>query len=228
MQLLKKSPEVEKALGQGHLNLTQMSKINAHLKKDENKNQSLEKIIEDVSGKSTRKTEEILETLTPKKENLTPAGARQVVMKSITVSQKTLEKIEEYRRIGEGKESDDELIFSLFSQKIVEIRSKKRTKEIPSPINKPSHYITQAVKDKILLRAGFQCENIGPITGKRCEEKKWTQFEHIKPVALGGLSSFENLKLLCGRCNQRQAIIIFGQGKMDSYLNPPKDPVLKR
>ena len=41
-------------------------------------------------------------------------------------------------------------------------------------------------------------------------------FDHIKPWALGGETSEENLRLLCRNCNQRESIERFG-----SYLREP-------
>ena len=43
-----------------------------------------------------------------------------------------------------------------------------------------------------------------------CGSRRNLAYDHIKPVALGGESSAENLRLLCFNCNQRRAIKTFG------------------
>jgi hypothetical protein len=67
------------------------------------------------------------------------------------------------------------------------------------------------IKEKIWQRDQGKCSN--------CGSKYAVEHEHIVPVARGGNNDEKNLKLLCKSCNQRAAIKIFGQVKMDSYLN---------
>lgn len=76
-----------------------------------------------------------------------------------------------------------------------------------------SRYIPSAVRHHIWLRDKGMCTN--------CESKHAVQVEHIIPIARGGETSIENLKLLCRSCNQRTAIENFGIRKMQSYLKTP-------
>ncbi|MCC7405203.1 MAG: HNH endonuclease, partial [Bdellovibrionales bacterium] len=43
--------------------------------------------------------------------------------------------------------------------------------------------------------------------------------DHVRPQALGGSSAPQNLRVLCRSCNQRAAIKVFGQTRMDRYLS---------
>jgi len=51
-----------------------------------------------------------------------------------------------------------------------------------------------------------------------CGSTHALEIDHILPQAVGGESSFENMRLLCRSCNQRAAIQFFGQNKMNRYL----------
>ncbi|MEK7354867.1 MAG: HNH endonuclease [Bdellovibrionota bacterium] len=76
------------------------------------------------------------------------------------------------------------------------------------------HYIPAAVRHHVWLRDGGACTN--------CGSTHAVQHEHIIPVALGGESTTENVKLLCRSCNQRSAIEQFGVGKMTQFLERSK------
>jgi hypothetical protein len=68
------------------------------------------------------------------------------------------------------------------------------------------------VRREAFQRAESKCENCG--SGYALE------IDHRIPQALGGSSDPENLRVLCKHCNQRAAIDVFGQQKMDIYLSP--------
>jgi 5-methylcytosine-specific restriction endonuclease McrA len=42
-------------------------------------------------------------------------------------------------------------------------------------------------------------------TGRRCEATRSLEFDHVKPVALGGQGSVDNVRLLCRKHNQLEA-----------------------
>lgn len=59
-----------------------------------------------------------------------------------------------------------------------------------------SHAIPASVKHEVVLRQGFQCTHLGT-DGRRCHERRWLHFHHLREVANGGLNTPENLRLLC-------------------------------
>jgi len=63
-------------------------------------------------------------------------------------------------------------------------------------------YIPKRVKEFVRARANNQCE--------KCGSTHQLQFEHQKPVAHGGESRKENLKLYCRNCNLRAGVKVFG------------------
>ena len=66
-----------------------------------------------------------------------------------------------------------------------------------------SRYISQALKHYIWQRDRGCCAN--------CGGSRNLNYDHVLPVALGGKSEAENLRLLCFHCNQRASIKIFGE-----------------
>jgi len=80
-----------------------------------------------------------------------------------------------------------------------------------------SRFIPQAIKDLVFKRDGGKCAFTGP-DGQRCGSKWNIQVDHIKPFALGGSNSPENLQLLCRRHNQHKAVKDFGKKKMRGHL----------
>jgi len=71
--------------------------------------------------------------------------------------------------------------------------------------------IPARVRRELFKTARSQCEN--------CKSEFALEVDHILPVALGGSSTAENLRVLCRSCNRRSAIKSFGLFKMESYLN---------
>lgn len=64
--------------------------------------------------------------------------------------------------------------------------------------NKNPRNITAKIKHQIWIKNGGSCI--------KCKSTHNLQYDHIKPLALGGSATSENLRLLCFHCNQRQRI----------------------
>jgi HNH endonuclease len=54
--------------------------------------------------------------------------------------------------------------------------------------------------------------------GHRCEERKGLEFDHIEPVARGGKSTIDNLRLRCRAHNQLSAEQTYGREFMDAKI----------
>lgn len=63
-------------------------------------------------------------------------------------------------------------------------------------------YISKALKHQVWQRDKGACT--------QCGGQRNVQFDHIKPIALGGLTEARNLRLLCFHCNQRASMRVFG------------------
>jgi 5-methylcytosine-specific restriction endonuclease McrA len=70
--------------------------------------------------------------------------------------------------------------------------------------------IPAAVERAVWARDGGQCAFVSA-DGHRCEERGQLECDHIIPVALGGQSTVENLRLLCRPHNRHAAERVFGK-----------------
>ena len=68
--------------------------------------------------------------------------------------------------------------------------------------------IPAEVKRAVRERDGGQCAYVSE-TGRRCPARV-VEFDHIEPVARGGISTVENVRLLCRAHNQLAAEKAFG------------------
>ena len=78
-------------------------------------------------------------------------------------------------------------------------------------------YIPAHVKRAVWERDQGQCTFVSD-TGRRCESRKFLEFDHVDPVALGGQATVEGLRLLCRGHNEYEAERTFGSGFMNARL----------
>jgi 5-methylcytosine-specific restriction endonuclease McrA len=88
-------------------------------------------------------------------------------------------------------------------------RSPRRTRADAPPI-------PAAVRREVWNRDGGRCTFVGP-DGCRCESRWQLEFDHIEPVALGGTSTAENIRLRCRGHNMLHAEHVYGREHMDKF-----------
>jgi 5-methylcytosine-specific restriction endonuclease McrA len=71
-------------------------------------------------------------------------------------------------------------------------------------------HIPAHVRDQVFVRDKQQCTYVAP-DGRRCGSAHVLQIDHIEPVARGGASVMENLRLLCAKHNRLEAERIMGR-----------------
>lgn len=71
-------------------------------------------------------------------------------------------------------------------------------------------YIPAHVRRAVWSRDGGRCTAVGE-DNKRCEERDFLEYDHIQPVARGGKSTVENVRLRCWAHNQYEAEKAFGE-----------------
>jgi hypothetical protein len=75
------------------------------------------------------------------------------------------------------------------------------------------HHVPAAVKHDVWVRDGGRCAFVSE-KGHRCESRTRLEYDQVEPVARGGRSAVENIRLLCRAHNQHEAERAFGMGFM--------------
>jgi 5-methylcytosine-specific restriction endonuclease McrA len=72
-----------------------------------------------------------------------------------------------------------------------------------------ARHIPAGVKREVWVRDGARCTFVGR-AGHRCGERRFLEFDHVRPAALGGEATTENLRLRCRVHNQHEAERVYG------------------
>jgi hypothetical protein len=86
--------------------------------------------------------------------------------------------------------------------------------EKPRPASEPvtgSRHIPAEVKRTVWLRDLGRCAFVGT-TGRRCIERAFLEFHHVRPYALGGEATVTNIQLRCRNHNAFEARLYFPGG----------------
>jgi hypothetical protein len=91
-------------------------------------------------------------------------------------------------------------------------QSKFAAAESPRPTAAPrpgSRTIPAEIKRRVWVRDLGHCAFVAP-TGRRCSERAFLEFHHLKPFALGGEATVANIQLRCRSHNAYEARLWFG------------------
>jgi hypothetical protein len=104
--------------------------------------------------------------------------------------------------------------------KIARAEHAKRKGLVAKPLKTPrpsgSDAIPAHVKRAAWQRAGGRCEFVLE-SGERCDCTRKLEFDHITPLALGGTSTLENVRVVCRQHNLLAARRVFGDAVMNRY-----------
>ena len=90
----------------------------------------------------------------------------------------------------------------------------ERKRETPAREgSKRSRYVPSSVRERVLERAGYQCEYTGP-GGVRCMARTRLEVDHIEPLGKAGSLGEDNLQILCRGHNLLAADREFGAAFM--------------
>ena len=84
----------------------------------------------------------------------------------------------------------------------------------------PSRQLARHDKRTAWSRDGAQCAFVAP-DGRRCSERVFLEFHHVRPYALGGPGTADNISLRCRRHNQYEAELVFGPAKSQRSDSAP-------
>lgn len=102
----------------------------------------------------------------------------------------------------------DTLIETLEKRKLGVGRKRKAvTEQRPKPVSQSRH-VPMEVRRAVWERDGGQCTFVSA-SGKRCEARRFLEFDHIDPVARGGVAKVDRVRLRCRTHNQLEAERVF-------------------
>jgi hypothetical protein len=102
------------------------------------------------------------------------------------------------------------LLVDLAKKKFADTRKPRRSRAKVSRARDAS----AAVKRAVWVRDLGRCKFIGP-TGHRCNERRFVEFHHVDPYALGGEATVDKIELRCRRHNDYEGRLYFGKRRRD-------------
>jgi 5-methylcytosine-specific restriction endonuclease McrA len=78
-----------------------------------------------------------------------------------------------------------------------------------------TRYVPSAVRRAVAERDGYRCTFVAP-DGRRCQAETQLEFHHDQPLARGGRSTIEGLRLLCRAHNDYHAQLDCGAAHMQA------------
>jgi len=95
----------------------------------------------------------------------------------------------------------------------------------PRPGGGDSRHVPAEVKRAVWLRDLGRCAFVAA-DGRRCGERAFVEFHHVRPYAVGGPSTVENVQLRCRRHNGYEARVFFAAARQrdDEQAREPAGP----
>ena len=89
----------------------------------------------------------------------------------------------------------------------------------PRPVAPGSRHVPAEVKRAVWVRDLGCCAFVGT-DGHRCRERAFVEFHHVRPYAVGGESTAENVQLRCRRHNDYEARAYFDKERVGDVQEP--------
>jgi hypothetical protein len=107
------------------------------------------------------------------------------------------------------------LITQLEKRRIGGVKPRRRSSTLrPGTISRPrARYIPAKIRRAVWERDKGQC-TFRSTAGRRCNERRFVEFDHAEPVARGGRATVEGMRLRCRTHNQYEAERAFGSDFM--------------
>jgi hypothetical protein len=220
-RLITQNDLAKEKIEKGCLNLTTASDLSRYFNKEKIKPKKQEELIEKASGMSKRQCEELI--LSERKIERTPTERIHKVTPELTrlhinASDHTMAKIKRVKDLYGHLEYDE--LLALLCDVAIEKKEKEVLKTAKSEKKTKGRSLSIQTKRKVYQRASGRCEWQHASSKKRCQSRGKLEYDHIRPVALGGGNESENIRLLCRNHNLRAAIKTLGQEKMEKFTSP--------
>ena len=200
-------PELKEAVVQGEITLSQARRIASVI---EPENQKL--WIADAKNLSQTELEKRVASVNPKarvKEKIRPV-AKELSELKVGLDEETEKNIEALKdilsqKLGRAASLKEVVAWAakvtrekFDPEKKAERRLGKKTVSSgnETPPKPGRHPVPAHIRHSVILSRGRRCWHLDP-SGRRCEQRRWLHFHHLRPVALGGLNTVDNLELRC-------------------------------
>ncbi len=80
-----------------------------------------------------------------------------------------------------------------------------------------SRRVPAAVRRAVLDRDGGRCAFVDG-SGRRCEERRFLELDHVQPVGMGGDHSVSNVRILCRQHNRHAARAVYGAERIEAAV----------
>jgi len=207
MRLLRELPEIAGCLEDGSLNMTNACMARVLFKKEKKagrkcSTEQKREIVGRLIGKSTRHAAKIVAEINPDMKKT------KVLTYSLIENDELREKVLKVK--GQFAHIDPEMTFEELLDRLCDMALDSKSPAAPRVDSEAD------IRRRVRERDGHKCT--------KCGSTHAVQEDHIVPVAAGGETTYENLRLLCRNCNLRAAIEFYGQQKMDQFLESPVRP----
>jgi hypothetical protein len=210
VRLVNCHPEIKKKIDSGALSLTSASMAQSFFREQSLDIRKQKEILQEIEGTSTRETQKILQQKNLTKPRTLILSLSERLIKKLAKVQEDFEDVSELQVI--------EALLDQYLAKKDQAKERRETKSVP----KNQRTITRTVKEAVYSRAHARCEYRSPASGKRCMGRNHLQWDHLRPIALGGSSAEDNIRLLCFSCNQRQRLKLGLARPGERRLKPPE------
>lgn len=203
-RLLTALPEISSSIEDGKLNLTQLNQASFFFR-DENITKASEKaeILKKIENRTTRETERILH------EHRKEAVSRNVFL---VVKEETKKKLDKIRDLKAHTCPDNDSLLNKMCDEVTKIWDPTLIKRHVSGSTE-TRFIPKMIQAEVWRRDEGACT--------KCRSTYALEFDHVKPFAMGGKSTVDNLRLLCRNCNQRQRFTFFPDKSAFQLKRPP-------
>jgi hypothetical protein len=207
-RLLQDVPEVAQKIEEGQLKLSQLNQLK-YFFQDEHitgKNEKIQ-VIEKIEGRSSRDTDRILHEL---KKEKTPRNV------FIVVREDTKERLDKVRSLKAHSCPDNDSLLGKMCEEVSKMWDPTLIKRQSAVSSGETRHVPKMIQAEVWRRDRGECT--------KCHSTYALELDHIKPFAVGGKTTVENLRLLCRACNQRQRVTYFQNSIPDRNAFQLKSP----
>jgi len=218
-------------LRQGAINLTNLKLLAPYLTPE-----NLERVLECARGRRRFEIEQIIDSLARWPEPPASIGGKPAAEGplppppghhvQLTVSPQTLEKLRLAKDMLRHAvpSGDDAALFDRALNALLDDLARKKFAATDKPrpqrdTSPDSRYVPAQVRRDVWLRDLGRCAFIGE-AGRRCAERGFLEFHHVRPYANGGGATVENIELRCRRHNAYEARQYFRRDEPDGQVPP--------